>query len=165
MTPDRWRDVTDLFHAAVARDPNARAAFLDDACRQDPSLRRSVESLLEAHDEASARGGTAALLPLEPSLQPGTMVGPYRVEALIDVGGMGEVYRAIDTQLQRPAALKVLSPDLADDPGFQVRFEREARLLAALNHPAIAAIYSLEKADERRVIASPSPRSDRPQPD
>jgi serine/threonine protein kinase/Tol biopolymer transport system component len=153
MTPDRWRDVTDLFHAAVARDPNARAAFLDDACRQDPSLRRSVESLLEAHDEASARGGTAALLPLEPSLQPGTIVGPYRVEALIDVGGMGEVYRAIDTQLQRPAALKVLSPDLADDPGFQARFEREARLLAALNHPAIAAIYGLEKTDERRVIA------------
>jgi Tol biopolymer transport system component len=153
MTPERWRNVTDLFHAALERHPESRAAFLGDACRNDASLRSSVESLLKAHEEAAGLGRTAALAGLGPSLAPGATVGPYQVEALIDVGGMGEVYRATDIQLRRTVALKVLSLELAADGDFQARFEREARTLAALNHPAIATIYGLERIGERRVIA------------
>src|SRR5262245_45337635 len=120
MTPERWRQVTGLFHAALARTPASRAAYLDDACGEDASLRQSVESLLTSHRDAQAQSGTAALqVPFEPSLKPGTVVGPYRVEALIDVGGMGEVYKAVDVQLHRTVALKVLAQDLAADDGFQ----------------------------------------------
>jgi len=79
-------------------------------------------------------------------LSPGTSFGPYRVEALIGEGGMGQVYRATDTRLRRTIALKVLAPRRADDPEFDTRLEREARVLASLNHPNIGAIHGLEHA-------------------
>ena len=78
------------------------------------------------------------------SLAPGTRIGPYEVVSMIGAGGMGEVYRARDTRLQRDVALKVLPPLFADDPERLARFEREAQVLAALNHPNVAAIYGLE---------------------
>ncbi len=74
------------------------------------------------------------------SLQPGTTLGPYRVTAKIGEGGMGEVYRARDTKLDRDVALKVLPQAFTDDPDRLARFEREAKVLASLNHPNIAAI-------------------------
>ena len=75
------------------------------------------------------------------SLSPGTRLGPYEVTALIGQGGMGEVYRARDTKLGRDVALKVLPDLFADDPERLARFQREARVLASLNHPNIASIY------------------------
>jgi serine/threonine-protein kinase len=81
------------------------------------------------------------------SLAPGTRLGAYDVLALIGAGGMGEVYRARDTRLKREVAIKVLPDGFAQDPDRLVRFQREAELLATLNHPNIAAVYGLEKAD------------------
>ncbi len=80
------------------------------------------------------------------SLVPGTHVGPYKVVAVIGAGGMGEVYRATDTRLGRDVALKVLPDRFASDPDRHARFQREARLLASLNHPNIAAIHGVEDA-------------------
>jgi serine/threonine protein kinase len=81
------------------------------------------------------------------SIDPGTRVGPYEIVSLVGAGGMGEVYRARDTKLGREVALKVLPAAVASDPERLARFRREARVLAALNHPQIAAIYGLEEVD------------------
>ncbi|MDQ3168853.1 MAG: protein kinase, partial [Acidobacteriota bacterium] len=81
------------------------------------------------------------------SLAPGTRIGPYEILAPIGAGGMGEVYRARDTKLNREVALKILSPALASDPDRRERFEREARAAAALNHPNIVTIHSVEEID------------------
>ncbi len=85
-------------------------------------------------------------------LDPGTTLGPYEVTAKIGEGGMGEVYRARDAKLDRDVALKVLPEAFTADPDRLARFEREAKVLASLNHPNIAAIYGLEEADDTRAL-------------
>ena len=80
------------------------------------------------------------------SLEPGTRLGAYEIVSVIGAGGMGEVYRARDTKLNRDVAIKVLLPAVANDPDRLTRFSREARVLASLNHPNIAAIYGLEES-------------------
>src|SRR5688572_17504219 len=77
-------------------------------------------------------------------LTPGTKIGGYEIVALIGAGGMGEVYRARDARLGRDVAIKIVSPSIASDADGLMRFEREARMLASLNHPNIAAIYGVE---------------------
>src|SRR5215471_7938116 len=77
-------------------------------------------------------------------MSPQSSIGPYRITAKIGEGGMGAVYRATDTKLNREVALKVLPPEFAADTGRMLRFEREAQLLAALNHPNIATIHGIE---------------------
>ncbi len=84
-------------------------------------------------------------------LDPGTRLGPYEVTAKIGEGGMGEVYRARDTKLDRDVALKVLPQAFTDDPDRLVRFEREAKVLASLNHPNIGSIYGLEEAEGQKA--------------
>ncbi len=86
------------------------------------------------------------------ALTPGTRLGPYEITAQIGVGGMGEVYRATDTKLKRDVAVKVLPSALAADPERLARFQREAEVLASLNHPNIAAIYGLEEADSTKAL-------------
>src|SRR2546425_8169713 len=81
------------------------------------------------------------------ALSPGTRLGPYEILSVLGAGGMGEVYRARDTRLKRDVAIKVLPEAFAKDPDRMARFQREAELLATLNHPNIAAVYGLEKAD------------------
>jgi serine/threonine-protein kinase len=78
-------------------------------------------------------------------LSAGTRLGPYEITAQIGEGGMGQVYRATDTKLKRQVAIKILPPSLAADPDRLARFQREAEVLASLNHPNIAAIYGLEE--------------------
>ncbi len=85
-------------------------------------------------------------------LQPGTTLGPYRVTAKIGEGGMGEVWQARDTKLDRDVALKVLPQAFTDDPDRLARFEREAKVLASLNHPNIGHIYGLEEADGQKAL-------------
>jgi serine/threonine-protein kinase len=82
-----------------------------------------------------------------PAAQPGSFIGPYRVESLLGVGGMGEVYRARDTKLNRDVAIKILPPAFANDPERLARFKREAQVLASLNHPNIGSIYGFEDQD------------------
>ena len=145
MTPDRWRQVTAVFYAARARDVDGQRAYLDEACAGDASLRAEVESLLAA--ESESLGEAAITRAVLPALSHGVMFGAYRVEGLVGVGGMGQVYRATDLRLRRTVALKLLIPDLALDPEFGSRFEREARVLASLNHPNIATIHGLAEAE------------------
>jgi serine/threonine protein kinase len=86
------------------------------------------------------------------NLPPGTRLAHYEIAGLIGSGGMGQVYRAHDTKLQRDVALKVLPPDVAADPERRQRFEREARAVAALNHPNIVTIHSVDEADSRLFL-------------
>src|SRR5262245_24717543 len=87
-----------------------------------------------------------------PMLTSGTRLGPYEIHSAIGVGGMGEVYRATDTNLGRQVAIKILPEAFAQDPDRLSRFEREAKTLASLNHPNIAIIHGLEKADGIRAL-------------
>ena len=86
------------------------------------------------------------------TLTPGTRLGPYEILSALGVGGMGEVYRARDSKLNRDVAIKVLLPAVADDPDRLARFSREAQVLASLNHPNIAHIYGLEDADGLQAL-------------
>ena len=157
MSDLHWQRVKALFQAAVERPAAEREAFVVDAAGGDEALRRDVKSLLESDANGSfldrlpiaAVGvpGSAAPLPRasRPALAPRDHVGPYEVIAPLGFGGMGEVYRARDTKLNRDVALKVLPGLSAFDPERLARFRREALMLAALNHPNIAAIYGLEE--------------------
>ena len=146
MRTERWQQVTEIFHGALASDPAQREAFLADACGGDAALRAEVAALISAHHEAEAFGETPLFVPAL-SLEPGSSIGSYRIEELLGVGGMGEVYRARDGTLERDVAIKVLPQHFASDDERVARLLREARLLAALNHPNIASIYGVIEAD------------------
>src|SRR5262245_35373773 len=103
-------------------------------------------------DDVWEAGRPASLEVCGMTLVPGTRLGPYEVSALIGVGGMGEVYRARDTKLGRDVAIKVLPASFVRDPDRLARFEREARTLAALNHPSIAAIHGYEEEGDLRGL-------------
>src|SRR5205823_4563447 len=159
MTPERWKHTMQLLHQALGRQPCERAGFLANICGDDDALRREVESLLAAHEQAGdffETGSPAAKSdghpPSQPRLAVGTRMGVYEVLALIGAGGMGQVYRARDTRLDRNVALKVLSETLCEDEDHIRRFEREAKLLASLNHPNIAAIHHIEESDGIRCL-------------
>ena len=92
------------------------------------------------------------------ALTPGTTLGPYAVTVQIGAGGMGEVYRARDTKLDRDVALKVLPEAFTADPDRLARFEREAKVLASLNHPNIGHIYGLAEAEGTKALDSGWPR-------
>jgi serine/threonine-protein kinase len=143
MTPERWRRITDIFHAARERRIGEREAFLVGACGADSSLRQEVDALLQGHDAAGTFGETPSAA-ATPTLEPGSWVGSFRIESLIGAGGMGEVYRARDSKLKRDVAIKVLPDAFARDPERLARFQREAEVLATLNHPNIGAVYGVE---------------------
>ena len=163
ITPEKWPRVRDLFHRALACSPEERAAFLQAACDDDDELRAEVESLLEVHPQAEGflavspvQGGVASERRVAPPrLTPGTRLGSFEVLGPLGAGGMGEVYRARDTRLDRLVALKVLSSDLAADPRGQERFEREARVISKLTHPQICTLFDVGSAtvDGRDVRA------------
>jgi eukaryotic-like serine/threonine-protein kinase len=157
MDPDRWRQVANVYEAVLEHEPAARATFLARVCRDDADLRREVESLLaQEHTPLVVDHGmatvAAAVLEGMSRLQRGTVLGPYRVEALLGAGGMGEVYRARDTKLNRDVALKVLPESFTRDPDRLARFTREAQVLASLNHPNIATIHGLEDHDNVHAL-------------
>jgi serine/threonine protein kinase len=152
VTSERLREIERLFHEVRERAPAERDAWLARACADDSTLRREVESLL-----AQPRAGmldapvgalVAGLVAPASVLSTGRRIGVFEVQGLLGVGGMGEVYRARDTRLGREVAIKILPRAFKDDPDRLARFEREARLLASLNHPHIGAIYGLEDADD-----------------
>ncbi len=153
MEQERWRKVEELFHAALERTPEARQAFLDGACNGDTDLRRQVDLLLAKEKQAGsflerpAIGNMPVTLTVAGSLL-GQQFGPYQIVSALGAGGMGEVYRAHDSKLGRDVAIKTLPHEFARDPERLSRFRREARTLASLNHPNIAAIYGLEESGE-----------------
>ena len=152
MTPERWERIQELYHTARARAESDRPGFLADACAEDKALRREVQALLDQPISTGSfvdfLGGPApAHLRGAPGANlTGQSIGGYRVQRLLGRGGMGEVYRAHDTKLGRDVAIKVLPAAFTADPERLTRFDTEARMLAALNHPHIGSIYGLEDA-------------------
>ncbi|MDE3198031.1 MAG: protein kinase [Acidobacteriota bacterium] len=145
MTPDRRKQIETLFNAAREREPGERGLYLAGAC-PDVDLRREVESRLarEASGTSSANESTQAITAALGSLNqapdgltPGMQLGPYKIEARLGEGGMGEVFRALDTRLGRPVAIKTSKEH------FSERFEREARAISSLSHPNICALYDV----------------------
>ena len=155
MGPDRRNRISNLHHAALARAPGERGAFLKEACEGDEVLRQEVESLLEYESasvrflESPAAEVVAVALGSAPAkpLMVGCQLGPYTIVAPLGTGGMSEVYRARDSKLGRDVAIKILPSHFTADAERRSRFAREARLLATLNHPHIGAIYGLEETD------------------
>src|SRR6476469_7327527 len=140
MTPERWKRIEELYHAALVQPPEGRAAFLAAACPDDGKMRREVQSLLEESDDSD--NGDDFLE--QPATMTGVSIGGYQLRSLLGSGGMGEVYLALDPALGRDVAIKFLPPAFTSDPQRVARFEREARMLASMNHPGICAIYGFE---------------------
>ena len=153
MNDDRLPTLLRLCREALARDGVERKAYLDSACGADTGLRVEIESLLAEGTRAVAFLETPPWAPAG-TLAAGTRLGPYEVISLIGAGGMGQVYRARDTRLDRTVAVKILPSELdADDPGRLARFEREARTIAALNHPNICTLHDVGEQDGVRFLA------------
>src|SRR6516165_5045543 len=140
MTPERFRQIEELYHAARAGTAEERAGLLAHA---DPELRRAIESLLAQPDtgEFLDRPALENIAELGDSTvtawTAGACLGPYRIEGKLGEGGMGEVFRAIDTRLGRAVAIKVAQKEFSD------RFAREARAISSLNHPHICTLHDV----------------------
>ena len=148
MTPERWQEVKEVIAAITGRTPDARAAYLAEVRTRDPELCREVETFL-AHDSPDSF--------LEHPAVPGTSLaesmhlGPYEIQSMIGEGGMGVLYRAVDTRLDRRVAIKVLRPDALSSVDRKQRFIREAKAASALNHPHIITIYEIDQASFQGV--------------
>ena len=168
MAAPSWNRVKEVIEGALEQAPSERARFVHQTCGDDRALQSEVESLLNAMEQAGTFVERPALQSLASSdasavreildlagraLQPGDVLGPYRVLEFVGAGGMGEVYRARDSKLNRDIALKVLPQALAPDADRLARFRREAQILASLNHSNIAAIYGLEESDDVQALA------------
>jgi serine/threonine protein kinase/tetratricopeptide (TPR) repeat protein len=158
---ERWQQINDLFQSAAGRAPNERAAFLDEASHGDERLCHDVKLLIASYErtenfiEAPAFEEAPELLTNDrPGALVGEVVGHYRIESLIGVGGMGEVYLARDDRLGRKVALKLLPEHLTTDEAQLGRLEHEARTASALNHPNILTVHEIGVDGRRHFIAT-----------
>ena len=149
--PDNWPRVREIFEAAVSLPADARRSYVAKSCDEDASVRQQVELLLDSHERAQSSAARSSAQSLNAtgitrSLE-GRRVGPYLVGARVGAGGMGEVYKARDTRLNRTVAIKVLPAHMANDSQARERFEQEARAVAGLNHPHICTLYDIGNQD------------------
>jgi serine/threonine-protein kinase len=160
MTPERWKKLDALFHEALELEGEARAAHLAKACGDDEQLRAEAERLLAAHERESSFIDSpilaeAAALKNDGDESPvGRSIGHYKIVSLLGRGGMGEVYLAEDSRLERKVALKVLPAAFTQDRDRVRRFEREAKAASALNHPNILTIHEIGEVDGAHYIVS-----------
>jgi len=148
MTRERWQLISAVYHEALARRLDSRGLYLREACAGDDELRREVEALLAADGQsaivdAPAVAAVARGVASESPSFVGRSLGVYKIVKLLGVGGMGEVYQARDTRLDRLVAIKILPPALAADSQFRERFAREARSISRLDHPHICTLYDV----------------------
>src|SRR5215472_9918979 len=146
MTPERWQQIRELLHGAMQIPVAERSAFLDSKCSDDLTLRKEVESFLSAEGEVS-REFLERPIAKGMSYEPGARLGPYEIVSFIGAGGMGEVYRARDTRLERTVAIKVLPAHLSASAQARERFEREAKAISSLSHPHICPLYDVGHQD------------------
>ena len=168
MADPEWEKLKDFFHTALALPPNERPAYLERVCAGDASLRQSIEALLKSHEESGfvdepAYAAAAQLIVGDQQVkrhsetkafQAGQNIGRYRIDSLLGEGGMGRVYLAEDTKLQRKVSLKFLSHAVTLDHERLLRFEQEARAASALNHPNILTIYEFGEDEHQQFIAT-----------
>ncbi len=158
MSSERWERTKEILEQALQMSPQERQPILTQLCRTDADLRREVDSLIASHEEAGSEFlGLAApeVLRLAPrqTLASGTKLGSYEILQRLGAGGMGEVYRAKDSRLDREVAIKTLSLEGCSQSDALSRFEQEARSASALNHPNIVTIYELGRENGTRYIA------------
>ncbi|MGH9879982.1 MAG: serine/threonine-protein kinase, partial [Pyrinomonadaceae bacterium] len=161
MTPERWAQLNQLFHAALEREPGVRSSFLAQSCAGDEPMRSEVESLLASHLEAESfieipASDVAAELFAgdQGNSLVGKSIGHYEIEALLGAGGMGEVYLAQDNSLGRRIAVKLLPQIYTLNADRVSRFEQEARAASALNHPNIVTIHEIGRSNSSHFIAT-----------
>src|SRR5262245_16252952 len=149
MTPERWQQIDKLLEQALEKEPDRRGSFLEEACANDEELLREVESLLASKNQGqqflerpAMQVIASDLVDQLPSLV-GQQLGPYRILSLLGAGGMGEVYRARDTRLNRTVAIKALPRHLSERTDLRRRFVQEAKAASALNHPNIITVYDI----------------------
>lgn len=159
MTPERYQQIGEMYHAALELTPENRAAFLVQACTGDEALLREVESLLDANEQAGdficapALQVAAELLTTnQEGLLPGKSLGPYKILKLLGSGGMGDVYLAQDSRLGRNVALKLLPDHFVTNENRLHRFRKEARAASALNHPNIITIHEIGEAETAHYL-------------
>jgi len=161
MTPERWHRVEEVLQAALDHPPADRAAFLNEACAGDEELERETSSMIAAYDDASQFFAEPAMardarviINGDAQMHPGREIGPYQIIRHIGTGGMGEVYLAHDSRLDRPVALKVIRAGLIFDEALLRRFQTEARVASALNQANILTVYEIGQDDEIFFIAT-----------
>jgi serine/threonine protein kinase len=169
LNPERWQEISRIFKSALSVDPDARAAFIQQRCGTDESLKKQVEELVDSHEKATAEefiAGDAAqdaagLVVYEEEeqgrrsvLEDGQTFGSYLILGTLGAGGMGEVYLAKDLRLDRTVALKILPPEVARDERRMQRFRQEAKVASSLNQPNILTIYEFGEVDSRHFLAS-----------
>jgi serine/threonine protein kinase len=169
LNPERWQQISRIFKSAISLDPEARNAYVAGQCGSDESLRADVEKLIASHEQASEDnfiGGMAAeaaapLLVDEDEVGPhhrtfsnGQQFGSYVILDALGAGGMGEVYLARDTRLDRTVALKILPADISTDKRRMQRFRQEAKMASSLNQPNILTVYEFGEVNELTFLAT-----------
>ncbi len=158
MTPEQFHKLSGLYHAALDLEPGRRESFLLEHCQGDDVLRKEVEQLLAANNEAGAFLNEPAINPDINVEEPdtamiGRVFGHYRIISHLGAGGMGEVYLAMDEKLSRKIALKLLPVEFATDPDRLRRFSTEAKSASATDHPNIVTIHEIGETDGIHYIA------------
>lgn len=169
LNPERWQQISRIFKSAISLDPEARNAYVAGQCGTDDSLRAEVEKLIASHQQASKEdfiGGLAAeaaapLLIIEDEVGPpqrtlsnGQQFGSYVILDALGAGGMGEVYLATDTRLERTIALKILPPDISGDKRRMQRFRQEAKVASSLNQPNILTVFEFGEVGGLTFLAT-----------
>ena len=161
MKPEGWDTVSHWLNAWLAADASERERLRTRLAHERPDLVRDIEALIGASQQLSGFLETPALVlaatelaETDDGLAEGSMLGPYRVEAFLARGGMGDVYRAVDTRLRRPVAIKVLAQTKTGDPHRVARFMHEARTTASLDHPHIVKVYDVGHVDGRTYLVA-----------
>jgi serine/threonine protein kinase len=152
MTPAQHQEAKELFGRVLEAELHLRDSILDQACAGRPDLRREVESLLAAYEEAGVFIDAPWMDP-RPATMVGRTLGIYRIDEILGEGGMGVVYRALDTKLNRPVAVKFLSGELAGAAARR-RFQREAQMASSLNHPHILTVYDVGEHGGRQYLVT-----------